>query len=256
MSIMNFPDNILVIIEMALLLTALQITTATSVKRVILFYRVQSFLLAVIPILTAVSKIRLPGGQWIGILIFSIILIVLLPAVLGLLIEYLLARATFSRETGKASLRLKPHEKEQAERIWQKRQGVVKPVRGIFVFGGLVALAAWISFQVIEPVENFQAAEQIGLMVSISLYLIGLYNTFNKGDIVSQSVGLLTMDHGMYLAVVKIVDIPFPALFFVIGLYLYTLITLAILILMLPQISHFHKSIELDEISKKSELGG
>ena len=249
-------NNILTIIEMALLLTALQITTTSAVKRVIRFYRLQSFLLAIIPILTVFSKVEFPGGPGIPVLLISLVLIVLLPAGLGLFIENLLARATIPLEPGKFRLKLKPREKERAERIWQEHQRIVKPVRGIFVLGGLVALAAWIAFQVIEPARNFQAPEQTGLMISISLHLIGLYNTFNKGDIVSQAIGLLTMDHGLYLAVVTIVSIPVPAMFFIFGLYLYTLITLAILLVMLPQIRHFTRSIELDEISKDSTLEG
>ena len=92
-------------------------------------------------------------------------------------------------------------------------------------------------------------------MVSLSLHLIGLYNMVVKRDIISQVIGLLVMDHGLFLAVVKIVAIPVPATFFVISLYFYTLITLVILLVLLPSVSRV-AGVNLSEIPASSELKG
>ena len=75
-----------------------------------------------------------------------------------------------------------------------------------------------------------------------------------KRDIISQVVGLLIMDQGIYLAVVKIIEIPVPADLFVLSLYFYTLITIFILVILLPEIRVRTDSIDLGEIARKSDL--
>ena len=77
-----------------------------------------------------------------------------------------------------------------------------------------------------------------------------------RHDIISQVIGLLVMDHGLYLAVVKIVAVPVPATFFVISLYFYTLITLVILLVLVPQMRRRTNTIDLDEIAHNSTLEG
>jgi hypothetical protein len=64
------------------------------------------------------------------------------------------------------------------------------------------------------------------------------------------------MYHGLYLAVVKIVEIPVPATFFVISLYFYTLITVFILVILLPRVRQVAGSIDLSEVSNQSNLKG
>jgi hydrogenase-4 membrane subunit HyfE len=246
---------VLNLLEIILLLTAFRITTTNAVKGVIGAYRAQSYLLAVITGLTAWYKGQVGSrGFGLAVLIVSLFLIVLLPASLGGLIEGLLARATIAFP----GARIWPTsaERRAAERIWLKREGTGTSLFALLIFGGLIALAFWIAFQAIPQAASFGPSEKMGLMVSLSLHLIGLYNMVVKGDIVSQAIGLLTMDHGLYLAVVKIVTIPVPAVFFVVGLYFYTLITLVILVFLLPQVRSVTESIDLDEITADSKLEG
>ena len=99
-------------------------------------------------------------------------------------------------------------------------------------------------------------ADQIGLLTSLLLALSGLYNMVIKQDIISQVIGLLMMDHGLYLAVVKIVPVPYPATFFVIALYFYTLITVFILVILLPRVCDAVKSIDLTDVRARSDLKG
>jgi len=80
---------------------------------------------------------------------------------------------------------------------------------------------------------------------------------FRKRDLISQTIGLLVMDQGLYLAVLKVVDVPVPALYFVAGLWFYTIITVVILVFLVPQVHRECKGgINLDEIAKQSELRG
>lgn len=249
-------NEILALIEVAQLITTLLITTTPSIKLIIRYYRLQSFILAVIPLFTTLSKTVMPQGiSWVETGL-SILFITLLPLLLGLFIKYFLERATIGLPINWKRLRLTPSEKSHAERIWQERELPRKVFKEFFVFGSLVALSAWISFQVIQTKPSFGVPEQIGLMVSLSLYLAGLYNTFVKGDIISQVIGLLTMDQGLILAAIKIVKFPSPAALFMVGLYFYTLITLVILLVMFPKVQSFAKSIELNEIANQSNLEG
>ncbi len=245
--------TLLDLLEIALLVTALFITIASSIRLTIRVYQVQSVLLALVTSVTAFSKLQ-EGGEGDRLTIGLILLIFLLPIGLALLIKLLLARASIARPSGK--LRLTPSERREAERAWLKHEAAVDVrLRDVFAFICLVALAILIAFQITAGAE-FDVSERIGLTVSLVLYLTGLYNMIVKRDIVSQVVGLLVMDHGLYLAVVKIVAIPVPAAFFVVGLYFYTLITIFILVFLLPQIRHLTGSIDLDTITARSELEG
>ena len=103
------------------------------------------------------------------------------------------------------------------------------------MFPVLLLIAFLVPFTITS--STFLLTERIGLAVSLTLHLAGLYYmTFPGRDIITQVVGLLVMDHGLYLAVVKIVEIPVPAAFFVISLYFYTAITIFILVILLPEL--------------------
>jgi hydrogenase-4 membrane subunit HyfE len=253
----NLIPYVLSVSEIILLVTALRISSGGSVRGVINAYRLQSFLLAGItgisllaPIITPSSN---PGTRFF---IPLIVWIIFLPTALGIFIKQFLVRATFSLP----SRRFFPTSDEvlTAERIWLRQQGKESSIGSIAVFGALVALAFWIAFLAIpnSPSFPFGFSERTGLMVSLSLHLVGLYNTTVKRDIISQSIGLLTMDHGLYLAVVKIVSIPVPGTFFVIGLYFYTLITVFLIVILLPRVREKTGAIDLDKIESESTLKG
>jgi hydrogenase-4 membrane subunit HyfE len=255
--IKNIIPNILSLFEIILLFTALRITIGGSVKDVILAYRWQSWLLAGITGLSAlVSWANLNTNHGTGSIVFLLLLIVALPALLGRFIKEFLVRATITLP----SRRPFPTQDEvlTAERIWLRQEGKGNSVASIAVFGALVALAFWIAFLALPAgtFYPFTFSERIGLMVSLSLHLVGLYNTSVKRDIISQSIGLLTMDHGLYLAVVKIVSIPVPATFFVISLYFYTLITVFLIVILLPRVRQMTGAIDLDKIESESTLKG
>lgn len=251
--------NLIAFLEFALLFTAFQITVNGVVKDVIRSYRRQSIILAVAALLTTLQKWNILVEEiGFGLAVAVVFLITALPLGLGLLIEPVLARATvFSPESlGKETSGRRPFitfdQRQLAERTWLQYKSKPRVFVGIlFLF--LVGLSSGIAF-LAAPQEDL--ALRLGLLVSIALHLIGLLNTSTRGDIITQVIGLLTMDHGLYLAVVKIVAIPVPATFFILSLYAYTMITIVILIYIVPHLRHATGKIDLDEISEYSELKG
>lgn len=264
-------QNVQNLLETGLLLTALLITMDRSISHIIAIYQIQSLLLAIVTVLSVASQI--PESQRIS---WIILLIILLPLLLALVVRPLLARATILAHTrltlskwlgyrlhlltsGRFGVRTEQVEQlsRDAEQEWLRPQDSFR-VRGTYllVFVAMLLAALLIASQ-IEAGDNPESiAGRIGLLASLVLALSGLYNTVIKQDIISQVIGLLMMDHGLYLAVVKIVPIPFPASFFVIGLYFYTLITMFILVILLPGVREVAESIELAHVSERSELKG
>lgn len=242
-----------VLLETGLLVTALFITVSGSIGRVIGMYRLQSLLLAVVTGLAALNQL-LQGTTGAGAGAEFVGLIVLLPLALFGGVRYLLARATAPH--GLTTSAASPDAQSEAERVWREASEKAVTIRpaDVAAFLGLVAVAFLIAYQIF-PAQSVEW-DQIGLMVSLSLHLAGLYNMISKRDIISQIVGLLVMDHGLYLAVVKVVPITELATFFVISLYFYTLITMAILVFLLPQVRRVTGQIDLDEIARRSGLKG
>lgn len=247
---MSAEFTILDPLEIFLLITTLLISTSSSVVRIIQNYQVQSYLLAFITggtvFIAFMEEPRLDT-------FFLIFVIMILPIGLALLINFILARATLGSVQHRFSL--SAIERQEAHYIWRRNETTTSiRIREAMVFGSLVTLAFLVAFQF--DIDTFQTTQRIGLMVSLTLYLVGLYNMIIKRDIISQVIGLLIMDHGLYLAVVKIVAIPTPAYYFVLGLVFYTLITLTILIVVMPELRRRTNSINLDEIMEKSNLEG
>ncbi len=244
-------QSLLIPLEVGLIITAFIVTTSDSIQNIITTYRLQSCLLAIVTVATAM--IRAPAGVNVSVLIFFIFI---LPVMLAVSIEWLLIRATVSAVAG--------HKPDvDARRVWLKYKAARRAQTHSIWFLALVLLAFLIAFQVFASglttagqTAAFIEQERIGMMVFLALHLIGLYNMVIKQDIISQVIGLLTMDQGLYLAVVKIVAIPVPAGFFVLSLYFYTLITIFILVFLLPQVRRVTRTIDLSEIADRSSLKG
>ncbi len=257
----NFLNPFLNPLEIVLLVTTLYITSLShSVEQVIRVYRNQSYLLAIVTGLTTYfALIADPNSKPTSYLLIP--LVAFLPLALAYMIKPVLVRATVQLPGIRFRFRLFPTAKEndEAERNWRKgEQRVDHQVRDLFVFIVLITLAILIAAKVKEVMALIPSQNPygIGLMVALSLHLAGLYNMVIKRDIISQVVGLLIMDHGLFLAAVKIAPIPVPAMFFVVSLYFYTLITLTILIFLLPQVRQHTGSVDLDEIERQTRLKG
>ncbi len=257
---MDSFDFLSAFLELVLLGTTYFIATRTEIKSVIKAYRWQSLVMTITTGLTAYVKLEnFPQRNALSFLI------ALLPFLLFLLIEPLLARATIYTphnveqsvpktnflHTLKSNFWATQEQRLLAERIWLKRK-FQRSSSSALAFILLLALI-WVIASRLFPTD---IPKQLGLLVSLTLHLVGLYTTMRKGDIITQVIGLLTMDHGLYLAVVKIVAIPVPANFLIFALYAYTLITILIVVFIMPRVIHAANSIDLDEIAATSELKG
>jgi hydrogenase-4 membrane subunit HyfE len=268
------------LLEVFLVVTTMWITISDTVKQVVFVYRLQSLVLAVVTALAAGIKLaeRPSAGDVSNVVL--ILLIAFLPLFLFAFIKPLLVRATLSKTDPSVSEELRMllagvvgqftpifdrwrrfrirHEKyrnqeRDAETAWIGRKVESSSQRVLLVLPALLLVAFLVPFMITTP--GFSSSEKIGLAVSLALHLLGLYNmTLPQRDIISQVIGLLVMDHGLYLAVVKIVEIPVPAAFFVISLYFYTAITMFILIILLPELRRQTGSIERAIIAEKSLL--
>lgn len=251
--IIDILNNLIAIPELILLITAYLLTTQRDVPNVIKAYSWQSYILSGTGLLIAVTQEK-PTKFTESFI--PVILIALLPFILGIAIEQVLARATIYQPGTKTKRSFWPlvsdDQKQLAHSIWLEQRHAISARAGI-VLALLIMLAFAIVFRSGFPVES---EPKIGISVSLALHLIGLYNTFLRRDILSQVIGILTMDQGMYLAILKVVNIPAPAILFVIALYFYTIITLIILFLVLPQFRRQVNTLSLDEIAKQSELKG
>jgi hydrogenase-4 membrane subunit HyfE len=266
------------LLEIGLLLTALFITIDRSIGRIIAVYQFQSFLIAIVTGLSVVTfgrNIAETGGM--------IVLIVFLPLTMIVVVRPLLARATILIPSEHALIgwllrpirSLRPLQRfsgtrraaedlqRDAEQEWIRPRELNRVhVRHLIVLLLIVLAALLIAAELFlqrPAAQNSSPVEQsklIGLLASLVLGLIGLYNMVIKQDTISQVVGLLMMDHGLYLAVMKIVPIPFPATFFVIGLYFYTITTMFILVIVLPGVRDVAGDIELAKVREQSDLIG
>jgi len=248
------------LLEVILILTTFIVTTTPSVKQIISTYRLQSILLAMVTTVAASAKAMKSYSaepREFNVAIW-ILFIALLPILLAWAIKPLLVRATLAGETSTLGFlfhrSIQRQLEEEAERVWRQYKAATREQFHLLIFLILVFVAFYIAFRIIAG--DFSLSERVGLAVSMALHLIGLYNMFAKQDIIAQVIGLLIMDHGLYLAVIKIVEIPVPATFFVISLYFYTLITMFILVILLPRVRRETQSIDLSEIAAKSKLKG
>jgi hydrogenase-4 membrane subunit HyfE len=75
----------------------------------------------------------------------------------------------------------------------------------------------------------------------------------SQRDLISQILGLLVMDHGLFLATVWVTTLPSLIPTFIISLFLYILITLVILMILLPELHAQSKTIN---VAEQNELQG
>jgi hydrogenase-4 membrane subunit HyfE len=246
-------NTLLILIEIVLLGFTFFVVIAKTIRATILHYQLGALALAVLTPLMAIVRSNASLDY-----AYLYILIPLLPLALVVLVHPLLARATLL--TSRHRLRIDREEVREANRIWLKSSSNEQP-RIRFRDVGAFILLVFFSFEIVNRINlslfeemqmNFQI---IGLVAALSLYLIGLYNMLIKRDIISQVIGLLVMDQGLYLAMVDLVDLSIAGIF-VVAFYFYTLITIFVMVLLLPRLRRATRSLELKEISGNSQLEG
>lgn len=251
----NFVEGL----SFLMLLLALMISTARTVHQMIPLYQVQSISLAFVTLFsTWEGNLRTPQG---GMMYFFVII----PVILALIIKPLLAQATCAGDDSTVD-RLKPlffrslreTQYRRAMPAWlQSRQTPKTRMFSILIDLSLIALAFLMAYnliggsltsaQVSSGAEVNSPFSPNDLAVSFSLLLLGISILTSKEDMISQVMGLLVMEQGMFLAAVRVVASLSIKAYFILGLFLYTMITLIILIFLLPELQRASGSVELDQ---------
>lgn len=260
-------DTLADIFTLGLLVPLFLITIVSQVSFLINVYQVQSVLVVGIAISAALAT---QPGLGPNPLVDGAI--ALLPLLVIGLIRPALVRATLPAPDLRPApapwwrrrpFGVSPDWARLAEQEWLRRQGA-NARRSFFaplLFIVILTGAFFIATIIVQPPHFADGAPnslRIGLTLTITLVLIGLFNMVIKRDLIAQVLGLLVMDHGLFLAVLRIVPTHAPGAVtpFVVSLYFYTLLTVFILVLVLPQLRRVTGTIDLSQIERDSELKG
>jgi hydrogenase-4 membrane subunit HyfE len=241
-------DQVATLLAYLLVVLALVISAARTLMSMVRVYRVQSWVLTAIVIITAFEpdRRRLALG-----------LLAALPAILAILVPPLLARASLRSDQlvpdpGQLDRRGRFTQfwkgPKRAELIWLQHGHSRVPTgvsTAIDLF--LIAAAVLVSFRLAHGTKialDINVAPS--LAVALALLLQGLFTMTNKNDIISQTIGLLVIEHGLFLAAVRIAPAALSSLF-VLSLFFYLWVTLTILVWILPELHRLSQSIEVSD---------
>lgn len=251
------PINIMSVL---MVLIALGIVSVSAIRLMITLYRIQSLTLAALTILVAFTPYRFEVGTRVLLILFAL----LIPGMLAYIIEPLLAQATvISEESWPARLanpflrHLSSRYRAAAEEsiqdalpVWLDHDLSSVRQRTSLLFSMLLTVAAYIAAFSLPGSDSERAQS---LAVSMTLLMLGMFTMINREDLISQILGLLVMDHGLFVAAVLVMPLPSLLPYFVVSLFLYILITLVILVILLPEL---HSQSATIEVTDQRELRG
>jgi hydrogenase-4 membrane subunit HyfE len=222
-----------------MVIIALAISASNTLKQMIRLYRYQAMVLTIVALLTAFTPQRA-----------TFAVLAALPAGLALLVAPLLGRASLIQSPrGPTRLRDAPR---HADLIWLQH-GDSRLSGGISagIDMVLIATAVLVADRLVGRLGGVGTGSTVvpSLAASIALLLQGLFTMSIKRDIIAQIVGLLVMEHGLFLAAVLVAP-PGLATLFVISLFFYVLVTLTILLWILPELRRASRSIQLSDNSR------
>jgi|GEM_PF-4034741 len=259
-------EQLPVLLSYLMVVMALAISAAVTLKQMVRFYRAQAWVLTAVVLLTALDT----GREATRDEQLAIGLLALLPATLAVVVPPLLARASLARATDggqpergrlgtrarlaalRDSLRDAP---ARADLTWLQH-GHSRLSRGLsaVIEMILIATAVLVAYRLIRgtgaaDVDAALNDEVTSLAVTLALLLQGLFTMGNKRDIIAQIIGLLVMEHGLFLAAVRIAPAEL-VLLFTMSLFFYALVTLTILLWILPELHRASSSIEVTDNSR------
>jgi hydrogenase-4 membrane subunit HyfE len=263
--------NLVELLSFLMLIMGVFLSTARTVQEMLPYYRIQCLILSIVTVFTAV-ELRQDNNQVIILSLF-----VTVPMLLAYLIEPLLAQATvpqaltvWQRLWRAISLRRRASLRQEAIPAWLRSRRATRSALFYLVIDLVLIALAYTTAYVLVSNNGVAGSAALAkpmpgginpnvLAVSFSLLLIGLLTMMGTEDLISQVIGLLTMEQGMFLAVVRAVIFSFaPQIFsvriiFVVALFLYISVTLIILVFLLPEMHQ--KSVSLD-IEQQTQLKG
>lgn len=253
-------DTVIKILALVMVVMALGIVSVGAIQRMIHLYRLQSLLLALLTMLIAFA----PGQADLPTRILLGAFAVLIPGMLAYIIEPLLAQATVPRPAPWAQRLGRPFLRVFSQRLRAESQQAIREALPVWLEHGLspsrqrtsaaislvlTAVAYVVAFTLIadEPGRAWDLA------IAITLLMLGMFTMINRQDLISQIMGLLVVDHGLFLAAVRVIAIPTLISIFVLSLFPYILITLVVLVILLPEL---HAASETIEVANQKELRG
>ncbi|MEI6043437.1 MAG: hypothetical protein WCS37_03490 [Chloroflexota bacterium] len=266
LNIENLLHAVVLLIAVVLILMAVAISSRDNASRMITDYKIQALLLFLLTIFTALEL----GDAVIGFLALPpLVMLVLIRALLaqatvvtsGITVWQRLKRAFFesirpngqpfgwswkSRPSPRLAATIYPAKDrtiEEATIRWLRATDNRDSTLSVAFSFLALALAYFFAFSLIKN----QPDVANNLAVSLSLVLIGLLIMLRKKDIISQIVGLLVMEHGMFLAAIRVLRIPSLSLLFVISLFLYLGITIVMLVYLLPELDRTSGSLMIEQ---------
>lgn len=250
-------QQVATLLSYLMVIMALAISASTTLKGMLKLYQAQAWVLTFVVLLTSLGPDRRQ---------LAVTLLALLPATLAIVVPPLLGRASLDppepreRSAGprpglrarmtslRASLRDAP---ARAELIWLQH-GSSRLTGGLsaVIDMMLIAAAVLVANRLVRGVSGTMAVDVVpSLAVSIALLLQGLFTMSNKRDIIAQVIGLLVIEHGLFLVAVRVAP-PGLAVLFIWSLYFYVLVTLTILLWILPELHSAARSIEVSDNSR------
>ncbi len=249
------------LLAVVMVLVALGVVSVGAIQQMIRLYQIQSVVLAVI---TGLIAIELGTQHLTATSIALVAFAFAIPGMLAYVIKPLLAQATVPREIppllrlAHPFLRLfSRHFKEEADRsirealpMWLEHGLSPRRQRSSAVISLLLTAVAYVlAFNLLSDNDHLA----LSLAVSMALLMLGMFTMINREDLISQIMGLLVMDHGLFLAAVRVITLPSLISIFVVSLFLYILITLVILVILLPEL---HERSATIEVGDQRELRG
>lgn len=248
------------VLSFSMLILALTIVLSVTLRQMVRYYRIQALMLTGVVLLSAGE-----GGFQPALAAISLV-----PLLLFILIRPLLQRSTVrhdSQTLRKIVSELLIEIKEMLpgsntmrpiDQVWlQKGHSRLRQGMSVAVSLVLVVTAFVVPAHIVRPLLSNNLPSS-SLSITFTLLLLGLFTMINKHDIIAQIIGLLVMEHGMFLAAVTLTTRPdnpnsYLVLTFVLALLFYTAITLTILVWLLPALHNTSQSIDLND---EQELRG
>lgn len=258
--IIQVLDTVIEILAVAMALIALGIVSVGAIRQMIRLYRIQCLILVTLTGLIAIE----PGEADVTTRLLLGAFAVLIPGMLAYIIGPLLAQATVPREVRWTERLWHPFLRLFSRRYQEEAAESIREALPVWLEHGLSSnrqrtsaaislLLTAIAYVVAFNLIGSDPHRAWGLAVSMALLLLGIFTMINRQDLISQVMGLLVMDHGMFLATVRVIARPSLISTFVISLFLYILITLVILVILLPEL---HATSATIEVADQNQLQG
>ncbi len=232
---MSLVTGLDILFPMLLLFFAVHISASTVLKTMIKRYKQQAFILAAFVIFTAMTTVKS----------VPIALMALLPFVMGLSIEPILARATLvAPQLGIRDFLKWSELIKEAELTWLEHGRLRLPPGYSFL---LDATLTTLAFVVAYNLGGTAESEKVSFAVSLALLMLGLFMMINNQDLLAQVIGLLVSEHGLFLAAIRLVRQKELAVIFAISLFFYLALTLTILLWVLPSLREKSQSLEVKD---------